>query len=136
MTLTLLIVAALASTRIATLLITDTFGPIAELRGWIKYRWPDDDDRFLRSEVEGSDEYGWQTLRGTPVLRETEAGLDVFYAVDPHPLGRLWSCIRCMSVWSGLVVMAFILLAPAWVVWPVLLPFAFSQFSITLARGE
>lgn len=127
----LLLVAALAAMRWATLLTEDEFGPIRDLREWIEYRWPTETTVFYESEVVTLED-GSQTNRaGVPLVR---AG-DAWGALNPHPLGTLATCIRCMSVWTGLVAMVLVVLVPD-VALVVFLPFAFSQAAITLKGAD
>jgi len=133
-----LVVGALAATRFAQLVIQDTFGPIRDAVNWIKYRYPDADDAYYESEVVGNSDVGWihRTLDIEVVEGRDPDGILVFYPVEPHPIGTLLSCVRCLSVWTGLTVTVLILLAPMWVTLPILLPFAFSQIAILLAGWE
>lgn len=137
MELTVWITAALAAARWATLITRDTFGPIRHLVDRVKYRWPDSDDLYYESEVSGNEDIGW-TVNNLSVVPagSDEYGYAMWRPLDPHPVGTLLSCVRCMSVWTGLAAAALVLLAPAWIVWPVLLPFAFSQIAITLTSLE
>lgn len=133
-----LIVGALAATRFATLVVVDDFGPIADLRTAIRIRYPAEDDAYFESEVDGSDDVGWTSNRGVPLFRGDDLypGIPAWYPLEPHPLGTLLSCVRCFSVWTGLAVAVLILLGPAWLYYPILLPFAFSQVAISLTRSD
>lgn len=133
-----LVIGGLAAARLATLITQDDFGPIADARNWLRYRWPAEDDAYYESEVVGHDDVGYTVRdRDLPVFSDVDPdGFRVFYPVYPHPLGTLLSCVRCMSVWTGLAVTILILTAPAWLYMPVLLPFAFSQITITLTKNE
>lgn len=133
-----LIAAAFASARWATLITNDDFGPIRDAVDWVKYRWPDADDAYYESEVVGNEGVGWQVRdSGLDVFPDVDpGGIRVFYPVDPHPLGTLLSCVRCVSVWTGLAAAAIGLLTPSWAALPVLLPFAFSQITITLTGSD
>lgn len=131
-----LVLAAFASARWSQLVVYDSFGPIRDTVTAIKYRYPDADDAYYESEVVGHEDVGWETKHGLAVFPELEQGVRVFYPVDPHPIGTLLSCVRCMSVWTGLAATALVLLAPAWITLPVLAPFAFSQFAIWITRNE
>jgi len=86
-------------------------------------------DRFGDRQGEG-------TVTGTGValqaVGDSGAGM-VWHAVTPAPFGRLWSCIRCMSVWTGLVVTVLAVYTPS-VFWALCLPLAASEVAIRIHR--
>lgn len=142
-----LVLAALAATRWATLLTRDSFGPIAAVRDWFEYRYPHAETIYrasvVRHEVvtrdtpEGPAPVGdrWFTDKGVEVMpHPTITG--EYIATDPHPLGTLVTCVRCMSVWAGLVAMLAVVYLPDPALLAVLAPFAFSQVAITLTRAD
>ena len=136
------LLAPLAATRWATLITRDSFGPIRQLREWVEFRWPDDDTVFLDSVVTET------TDRSNPDVPEmrtwaTPKGVDVFpvaageyRAVNPHPLGTLVSCVRCVSVWTGLAATVVAMLVVPSVAVVVFAPFAFSQVAIVFTRTD
>ena len=133
-----LIVYILAARRMAGLLLEDDFGPLTDLRTAILSRWPGPDTRFLASEIvdaeyvtqERYDSTDWQTHSGLDVFWEKdEAG---WYATFPHPIGSLWSCIRCMSIWTAAFGLLLWVLLPAAVWWPGALVLAVSEAVILL----
>ena len=128
----LFITGALASARLATLVTQDSFGPIRQIREAIEARWPSPDTAWIAEQVDLTEEGRALSPRGLELFLDPADGL--YYAIEPKPLGTLATCVRCMSVWTGLVVMAAIFTVPTWILWPALLPFAFSQVAITLSR--
>lgn len=127
-----LLVLILAARRMAGLIIDDDYGPLTDLRLAVLSRWPGPDTRFLESEVE--DVFGeWQLHDGRPVMLEPDGdGTRVWYVVFPHPVGRLWSCVRCMSVWTGAVGLGLLVVLPGPVWWAGALVLAVSEAVILL----
>ena len=130
------VVLVLAASRIAGLLVDDDFGPLRDVRTWVLRRWPDDDTDFYDSEVTVGDHPSEGTVTGTGVplvaVGDSGAGM-VWRAVTPTPFGRLWSCVRCMSVWSGVVVTVLAVTSPH-VFWALCLPLAASEAAIRIHR--
>ena len=133
-----LIVYILAARRAAGLLLEDDFGPLTDLRTFILSRWPGPDTRFLASEIVNADRmvadrYGetdWRTHSGLDVFWDVDDR--VWYATFPHPIGSLWSCIRCMSVWTAAVGLLLWVLIPVAVWWAAALVLAVSEAIILL----
>lgn len=143
MTLTL-IVAVLASIRIVGLLQIDDFGPIQDLRRWWLNRWPGKLTEFYDSEVEGDPDTGWiLKVSGIPAFidhyeeLESEDGpvtIPKYVAVDPHPLGQLYECPRCLGYWVSLLAVLGWFYVPFGVWWAVMLPLALGQLVIWGAK--
>lgn len=131
-----LIVAVLAAARITGLLQTDKFAPVADLRGFILSHWPGAQTKFYRSEAEGDDTYGWKLrVSGRTAFREVgDEGLDEFYVVDPHPIGELWECPRCLGYWVSLAVFCGYVFAPLGWWLAVMVPLAMSQLVVWLLK--
>ena len=126
--------AALAATRWATLITRDEFGPIRQIREWVEYRWPTEDTEFYDSEIVKAEDGTATNKAGVAVIPH---GVNSSWiAVDPHPLGTLATCVRCMSVWTGMLAAAVVILVPVPVAVAVFAPFAFSQVAITLVRAD
>lgn len=135
------VLAAFASTRWATLITRDTFGPIRRIREWIEYRYPDPDTEFRGDHivmVADSDPIQLVNQAGVELVPVEFDGerVSVAVALNPHPLGTLVTCVRCMSVWTGLVAAVIVLTAPTSVVVAVFAPFAFSQFAIWITHAD
>ncbi len=139
-----LIVLTLAARRMAGLILEDDFGPFTDLRTAILSRWPGPDTQFLASEIVDAEwvdrtKYGetkWQTDRGIRMLWEPDDdGIDSWWAVAPSPVGQLFSCIRCMSVWTAAVGLLLWTVLPGFVWWPAALVLAVSEATILL-EGE
>ena len=138
-----LIVLILAARRMAGLILEDDFGPFTDLRTAILTRWPGPDTRFLASEIENAEwverarfgETDWQTHGGVDVFWEPDDGTDSWYAVAPSPVGNLFTCIRCMSIWTATVGLVLWILLPWYVWWPAVLILAVSEATILL-EGE
>lgn len=131
------LIGVLAAIRIVRLFQFDDFGPVQDLRRWWLNRWPGEATEFFDSEVEGDETYGWRLIKsGRDAMldhyEDADDGTRIpkFVAIDPHPLGELYECPRCLSYWAALAaVLAWLWLPwPVW--WAIMLPLAISQLII------
>ncbi|MCP4897322.1 MAG: DUF1360 domain-containing protein [bacterium] len=97
------IILALATFRLARLIVTDTI--LDPPRAWILSRWPGDDTEFTQSVVEHDDQGSWYSAaRDTVRLVGIED--DLWVAANPTWFGRWLECVWCVSIWVAVVVVA------------------------------
>jgi hypothetical protein len=90
--LTELVVIGLAAWRLA-LFLTDDVGPFGVMNGV---------RRLLRADVEVAREKALQEVNRGRVIAGYATAYDGPIAIEPNGWEKLWSCMRCMTAWTGL----------------------------------
>lgn len=91
------VIMALATYRISSFIVVDSFPPMAAFRDWFKHHWPDRGDVVNRPPKRGF------------VQPNAPAGTDPrdverFRVITGTSLGYLISCMFCMPFWVGVVI--------------------------------
>lgn len=119
---------SLAVYRVSRLIVADSFPPVAKLRKWFKYHWPDAGDQVHRRPKRGFSQP--ISPQGTD-----PADVELWRVIEGTTLGYLVSCMYCLPFWVAAV---------AWLSWNwfptvtlfLATPFALAAVATLLHRWE
>lgn len=91
--------------RISRLVVVDKFPPVAKLRDWFKYHWPDTGDIVSRKPKRGF-------LQPNAPAGTDPRDIERWRVIQGTSLGYLISCMYCTPFWVAVLIWG------AWQVWP------------------